>query len=147
MNVTRLEPYGLFGLLNRNLDPFAQRRVGMRSGIENAAVDWVPAVDIAEETERFVLRADLPGVTPDAINISMDKGVLSVSGERMLDDNDETPARRRVERFSGKFERRFSLPDSADADGISARSSNGTLEVTIPKLPEIQHRRISIEAA
>ena len=146
MNVTRLEPYSFFGLLNRNLDPFPHR-ISTSGNRENAIVDWVPAVDISEEKERFVLRADLPGVVPDAINIRMDKGVLTVSGERSLESNSETDGFRRVERISGKFERRFSLPDSADADNISARSSNGTLEVTIPKLPEIQQRRITVEAA
>ena len=147
MNVTRLEPYSIFGLLNRNLDPFPHRRLTTPDHRENAIVDWVPAVDISEEKERFVLRADLPGVVPDVIDISMDKGVLTVSGERSLESNSETDGFRRVERISGKFERRFSLPDSADADNISARSSNGTLEVTIPKLPEIQQRRITVEAA
>lgn len=147
MNVTRLEPYSLFGLLSRNLDPFPHGRISTSGNRENANVDWVPAVDISEEKERFVLRADLPGVVPDAINISMDKGVLTVAGERPLESNSETDGFRRVERISGKFARRFSLPDSADADNISARSSNGTLEVTIPKLPEIQQRRITVEAA
>jgi len=147
MNVTRLEPYGFFGLLNRSLDPFPHRRISATGGRENTLVDWVPAVDISEEKERFVLRADLPGVMPDEINISMDKGVLSISGERSLESDSKTDGFKRVERISGKFERRFSLPDSADADSISARSSNGTLEVTIPKLPEIEHRRITVEAA
>ena len=102
---------------------------------------------MVEEKTRFVLRADLPGVDPQAITVSMDKGVLSLSGERAREEADETDGIRRYERRSGKFFRRFTLPESADAEGISAKSANGILQIAIPKQAEVQARRIAVEAA
>ena len=82
MNITRLEPWSLLNLMHRDLDRFAGRRFDTDDveGLSNSVADWVPAVDIVEHKDRFVLRADLPGVSPDDIDVSMEKGVLSVSG-------------------------------------------------------------------
>lgn len=147
MNVTRFEPWTLLNLLHRDLDWIAGRRFGA-DDIDNGAVaEWRPAVDILEENDRFVLRADLPGVTPEDIEISMEKGVLSLSGERREERSDEVDGLKRIERLTGKFYRRFTLPESADAEKISAKSANGILEVTIPKLPEVQARRITVQTA
>ena len=77
----------------------------------------------------------------------MEAGILSVSGERHGESTEEAQGMRRVERVSGKFYRRFNLPETADADEISARSANGILEVVIPKQPEIVARRITVESA
>jgi len=149
MNVMRFEPWNLVNLLNRDLDRFASPRTALSAvgDGDNSVADWLPAVDIVEEKDRFVLRADLPGVRPEDIDINMDDGVLSLSGERHKESTDEAGGLKRVERFSGRFYRRFSLPDTADADGIKARSANGILEVAIPKLPEVKARRIAVEAA
>ena len=147
MNVTTLEPYGLFGLLSRNPGPTAHRFARLANHSDDPVADWIPAVDILDEKERFVLRADLPGVEPDAIDIHMDKGVLSISGERGNGSEHEENGSNRLERVTGRFARRFTLPETADADNISARCSNGTLEISIPKSPEILHRRITVEAA
>ena len=147
MNVTRLEPYGLFNLLNRSLDPMTRQCFTTHNSSDEFVADWSPAVDIMEEKDHFLLRADVPGVAPDAIDIHMEKGVLSIAGERAVQNKSEYDGMHRLERISGRFERRFSLPESADAENISARSSNGTLEITIPKLAEILHRRIEVEAA
>ena len=146
MNLTRFEPWGIVDLLHRDLDRLAGRRtpVGEPDG---AVSDWVPAVDIIEEKDRFVLRADLPGVEPGDIDVSMDAGVLSLAGHRNVEARGEDAGVQRVERVSGRFFRRFSLPDTADADGIKAQCKNGILEVTIPKLPEVQARRIEVHAA
>ena len=96
---------------------------------------------------RFLLRADVPGVAPADIDISMENGVLTVSGERRTEKHEEAEGVRRFERVSGRFYRRFTLPETADADGIVAKSANGILEVSIPKQPEVQPRRITVEAA
>lgn len=146
MNIRRYEPWSIFDLMQRDLVPFTGRRTALADE-NNTVADWVPAVDIVEEKDRFVLKADVPGVDPAEIEVSMDSGVLSVSGERHSETSDESEGLKRVERISGKFYRRFSLPETADAEGIAAKSSNGILEVTIPKQPEIQARRITVEAA
>jgi HSP20 family protein len=146
MNLTRFEPWGIVDLLHRDLDRLAARR--MPAGDSEAAVtDWVPAVDIIEEQERFVLRADVPGVDPADIEVSMDAGVLSIAGQRVQESRSEDAGLQRMERVSGRFFRRFSLPDTTDADNIKAQCRNGILEVSIPKQPEVQARRIEVEAA
>lgn len=146
MNIRRYEPWSIFDLLQRELSPYSDRRTALNEE-SNTVADWVPAVDIVERKDKFVLTADVPGVDPADIEVSMDAGVLSVSGERRSEARDEAHGLERVERISGKFYRRFTLPDTADAEGIAAKSSNGILEVTIPKQPEIQARRITVEAA
>lgn len=115
---------------------------GDASGVETQA--WTPRVDIREEADRFVILADLPGIDPAAIEVQMDKGVLSLKGERKAEVKSETATFTHSERTHGSFDRRFVLPDSADADGISASGRNGVLEISIPKKPETTPRRIAI---
>jgi len=105
---------------------------------------WVPRVDIREEAERFLILADLPGVDPAQIEINMDKGILSIKGERKAEEAD---GRRysRQERAHGVFFRRFALPESANPDGIAATGRNGVLEISIPKRPEASPRRINVQ--
>ncbi len=146
MNIRRYEPWSLFDLVQRDLLPLAGRRTASPDA-DNTVADWVPAVDIVEEKDRVVLQADVPGVDSAKIEVSMDAGVLSLSGERHSETSDEFDGVKRVERISGKFYRRFTLPETADAEGISAKTSNGVLEVTIPKQPEVLARRITVEAA
>lgn len=146
MNLVRFDPWSIADLMQRDFDRYATRRYG-RPDVETPVSDWAPAVDIVEEKERFVLRADVPGVAPGDIEVSMEDGVLTIAGERHIDRHDDTDGIKRFERVAGRFHRRFSLPETADADGIAARSANGILEVTIPKQPEVQPRRITVEAA
>ncbi|MCP5092091.1 MAG: Hsp20/alpha crystallin family protein [Gammaproteobacteria bacterium] len=146
MNIARFEPWTFVDLLHRDLDRLADRR-GVARDDQSAVADWVPAVDILEEDNRFLLRADVPGVVPEDINVSMDSGVLNISGERRAETRDENAGVQRIERATGRFFRHFTLPETADAESISAKCSNGILEVSIPKAPEIQARRITVEAA
>jgi HSP20 family protein len=111
-----------------------------------AASHWNPAVDIREEADQFVLSADVPGVNPDDISVTMENGVLTISGERHQEKVDDGDNYRRVERRYGSFHRRFSLPSSADADNISAQSRNGILEVVIPKTEQGKSKRIEVKA-
>lgn len=108
---------------------------------------WTPRVDIKEEPERFVVYADIPGVDPQDIEVQMDKGILTVKGERQSTSTNEGSNFSRVERRHGLFYRRFALPDSADPDGISAAGKNGVLEINIPKRPEKTPRRIQVGSA
>lgn len=105
---------------------------------------WVPLVDIKEEGDRFVLYADLPGVDPQDIEVQMDKGMLTIKGERQSEAIVESERFSRVERRHGSFHRRFALPDSADPDGITASGHNGVLQIVIPKRPETTPRRIQV---
>ena len=106
---------------------------------------WVPRVDIKEEANRFVIFADLPGVDPSTIEVDMDKGVLSIKGERKAEAKAEGERWSRNERAQGVFYRRFALPDSANPDGIEASGKHGVLEISIPKRPEASPRRINVQ--
>ena len=146
MNLTRFEPWSVVDLMQRDFDRIATRRFG-QPDVDSPVADWTPAVDIIEEKNRFVLRADVPGVDTKDIDVSMDAGVLTVSGERHAEEVAEEDGVRRVERASGRFYRRFTLPETTDAESITAKSQNGILEVAIPKQPEVHARRITVEAA
>ncbi|HEU4665105.1 MAG TPA: Hsp20/alpha crystallin family protein [Dokdonella sp.] len=109
-----------------------------------AEAHWTPRVDVREEAQRFVILADLPGVDPATIEVQMDKNVLSLKGERAAETLADDAKATRVERAHGRFDRRFVLPESADADGISATGRHGVLEITIPKKAQSTPRRIAI---
>lgn len=105
---------------------------------------WAPRVDIREEDKRFMILVDVPGVDPSTIEVSMDKSILTIKGERKVDSEETSGKLTRQERVYGTFHRRFSLPESADADNISAHGRFGVLEIAIPKKPETTPRRIAI---
>ena len=105
---------------------------------------WTPRVDVKEEDKRFVILADIPGVDPKDIEVSMDKGILTIRGERKSETKEQNGKLTRVERSYGAFYRRFALPDSADAEGVSATGKHGVLEISIPKKPETTPRRITV---
>lgn len=146
MTVIRYEPGSLFNQLQNEINRLFESRVGP-SGEDSSTVvtsHWMPAVDIREETDRFVLYADVPGVDPKDIEVTMENGVLTIRGERKLESEEEREGYKRTERARGTFYRRFSLPDSADPERVSARGKNGVLEVTIPKHERVQPRKISV---
>lgn len=120
--------------------------MGEANGDESSVVtsQWTPRVDIREEAQRFVILADLPGVDPQEVEVLMDKGILSIKGERRSEAGQQTDRYSRIERRYGMFHRRFALPDSADPDGITASGRNGVLEISIPKRPETTPRRIQV---
>ena len=111
---------------------------------EFSSSDWTPAVDVKEEDTQFLIRADLPGVDPKDIELHIEKGMLSIRGERESETRDEHEAYKRVERLHGSFYRRFSLPDNVDTDNIKADSRHGVLEISIPKKDAEQPRKITV---
>ncbi|MDX1656695.1 MAG: Hsp20/alpha crystallin family protein [Candidatus Competibacteraceae bacterium] len=144
MNVVRYEPWHL---LQRFHDEVNQALRGNEQDTSSVATSqWRPAVDIREEKDRFVLSADLPGVEPKDIEITMDKGVLTIRGERTWQSEEEKEGYKRVERVRGTFHRRFNLPDTANPEAITARGNNGVLEISIPKQQQVQPRRIEVGA-
>jgi len=105
---------------------------------------WVPAMDLLETADHFVLRADLPGMTEDDVNIELEDSTLTVSGERKSEHEDKQEGFYRVERAFGSFSRSLTLPKGIDADAVNANFENGVLEIRIPKPEERKPRRISI---
>ncbi|MDQ5900123.1 MAG: Hsp20/alpha crystallin family protein [Candidatus Rickettsiella isopodorum] len=106
---------------------------------------WAPAVDIKEEPARFVLFADIPGVDPKDIEISMESGILTIKGERVATHPEEKEGYTRIERSKGSFYRRFALPDTADADNITAEGKQGVLRIIIPKSEKAAAKKIKVE--
>jgi HSP20 family protein len=107
---------------------------------------WVPAMDLVEEQDHFVLRADLPGVSEDDVSIELDDNVLTVSGKRASEHEERREGYYRVERASGSFSRSLTLPDGVDAERIDASFANGVLEVRIPKPEQRRPRRVAINS-
>lgn len=130
-------------------DPFSemsrlQDQLLGRAGEE--ARSFRPAVDIREEDNAFIVHAELPGVKQSDIHIEVERGLLTIRGERKF-ATDETTKKsfRRVERFYGSFSRTFSLPENADAEQISADLKDGVLDVRIPKKTQPTARKIEIK--
>ena len=143
MTVVRYEPWALVSRLQKDIDR-------LFSAPSTTAADsgaWLPPVDIREEANQFLLHIDLPGVDPKAVEITTDQGILTIRGKREEVQKEAREGYRRVERHSGEFQRRFSLPETADAQNIKAKAVNGVLEVSIPKVAQVQPQRITVEAA
>jgi len=146
MAMMRYEPFEGINQLQREINRLFESP-GYRGNGETglSASDWAPAVDIREEPDAFVLSADVPGVDPKDIEVTMEQGVLTLKGERAHDKEEEKKGFRRVERVRGSFLRRFTLPDTVDPDQITARTNNGVLEIRVPKGEKAQPRRIEIQ--
>jgi HSP20 family protein len=106
----------------------------------------VPAVDVEERKSDYRLTADLPGLTADDVEVTIENGVLTVSGERKNEKVEEKDGYRRVERSFGTFRRAFTLPKGVAVDGIKAHTENGQLEVIIPKPTADAPRKIQVAA-
>ena len=147
MAIASYDPWAAMTQLQEEMNR-AFNRVGTSDDDSGRVVtsDWAPAVDIEEREDSFVLHADIPGVDPKAIEVSMDDGVLSIRGARDAVKEQDKDGFKRVERVHGTFYRRFALPDTADADKISARGEHGVLTITIPKMEKVQPRRITVQA-
>ena len=130
-------------------DPFHEmfdvaRRFQPAGGADNA---WTPAVDIIEKGEDLVIRAEIPGVDRDAIDVKVEDNTLILSGERVRETESDQTQEYRRERAYGSFVRSFGLPKTVDAQRISASYKNGILEITLPKAEEARPRKVDIKVA
>jgi HSP20 family protein len=146
MNLSRWEPFrDLLTLQDRmNLlinDPYLR----VQSPVD-AVTGWFPLVDIHEEPERIVLRAELPGIGRDDIDVSVENGTLTLRGEKKQEKQVESEGACRQERFYGSFTRSFALPAAIDPDRINATYVDGILEVVLPKAEEAKPKKIKILA-
>lgn len=142
MNVLRYEPWSLHQELFKEFNRYVDRASSDASSA--ATADWAPAVDIEEYSDKFVINADVPGIDPKAIEVTLEKGVLTLAGTREKAIERDGVESRRIERATGRFLRRFVLPDTADAENVSASNKNGVLEIVIPKRPQAQPRKIAV---
>lgn len=136
-------------MLNR-WDPFADlNRLHDELFRQNREPVFRLAVDIREDEEAFFVEAEVPGLTAEDVNVDIEKGVLTIRGERKFDreESDETSGYRRIERSYGAFSRSFSLPETVDPEGIDADLKNGVLTVRLPKREAPGSRKIAVKAA
>lgn len=146
MAIVRYDPLreldSLQGEMNRLFDGFFGTRQGTRNG--GGLSRWIPAMDLVEGGEDIVLRADLPGMSEDDVAIEIKDSVLTVSGERKSEHEEQGESFYRAERAFGSFSRSLTLPDGIDPDAIKASFTNGVLEVRIPKPAERKPHRVAI---
>jgi HSP20 family protein len=130
----------LQGDVNRLFDSF----FGRRADVANASRRWIPAMDLVETDDSLVLRADLPGMDRDDIEVEVKDGVLTVSGERQAEHETKREGYHRVERSFGRFSRSLGLPRGVDPSTVEASFDRGVLEVRLPKPEERKATRIEI---
>jgi len=146
VSVTRWEPYRDMMSLQSSLSRILNDAFTPHSAAE-AVGAWLPPVDIVEETDRLVLRAELPGLRAEDIDIKVENGTLILRGEKKQEKEVNTESAHRLERYYGTFARSFVLPVSIAADAIQARYKDGVLEVVLPKAEEAKPRKIKIVEA
>lgn len=133
--------------MNRLFGTVFDSQAGGNRQTVSAARRWIPAMDLVEEGERYVLRADLPGVREEDVKVELEENVLTVSGERRIEHEDRGEGYYRVERSSGSFSRSLVLPEGVDPQAIHARIEHGVLEVSVPKPQQRAPHRVTIDVA
>jgi HSP20 family protein len=147
MTIVRWEPLRELGSLQNEMNRLFNTVFDTPQPAGSPLRRWMPAMDLVETDDRFVLRADLPGLAEDDIKIEFDDGTLTVSGERKAEHEAKSEGYYRVERAFGSFSRSLTLPQGVDAEAVTARFDRGVLEISIPKPEERKPRRIEIGGA
>jgi HSP20 family protein len=132
--------------MNRLFGTFFEAPLSAENSNGQSLRRWIPAMDLVETEDEFVLRADLPGLTENDVNIELEDNVLSISGERKAEHEERKEGYYRVERASGSFSRSLTLPEGVDPEQVRAQFDNGVLEVRIPKPEERKPRKVTISA-
>ena len=148
MALIRWEPvrelHSMQNEMNRLFNTFFDSPTPSNGGGNTLARRWIPAMDVVETEDHFVLRADLPGLSESDVKIELEDNILTVSGERKSEHEQKGEGYYRVERAFGSFSRSLTLPEGVDADGIQAKFDNGVLEVQIPKPEQQKPRKVEI---
>jgi len=143
MSLIHYEPVNLFDQFDNEINRFFSS--ARTTDAANQTHDWSPAMDIREEDDRYILEADIPGVPREDIDISLEDSVLTIKGERTLNNAENREGYHRKERTHGCFVRQFTLPDTVNAEAISASVSNGVLAIGIPKQEKPEPRKIAVK--
>ena len=144
MALIRWEPARELNSLQSEMNRLFNTFFDVPQGNGGAGRRWVPAMDLVETEDHFVLRADLPGMTENDVSIELEDNVLTLAGERKSEHEARGEGYYRVERASGSFSRSLTLPEGIDPDSVEAAFENGVLEVRVPKPEERKPRRVSI---
>ena len=143
--MSQLTSFGALNELHRELGRMFDNGYINREPSPYTASNWAPQVDITESDSAFKVIADIPGVNPDEVEVTLHNNVLSIRGERESETSEENENYKRRERIRGTFTRQFTLPDTTDESGITAKANNGVLEITIPKTAKPKPLNIKVE--
>ena len=146
MTIVRWEPLRELGTLQSEMNRLFNTVFESPGGNGGTLRRWMPAMDLLETNDHFVLRADLPGMSEEDVKIELEDSTLTVSGERKAEHETNGEGYYRVERASGSFSRSLTLPQGVDAEAVAASFDRGVLEVRIPKPEQRKPRRIEIGA-
>ena len=150
-NMIRWQPINRPGNWNNGIDrlfnEFMTRSMSNETDETATCGSWSPAVNILERESGIEITADLPGLKAEDVEVVVNKGVLSIKGERTLEEAVEGETYHRVERCYGSFERSFTIPESVDAKKIEARFINGEMTITLPKRAESKPRSVKVKVA
>lgn len=144
MAVSRWDPFRDLMSIQGDLNELFGRAFGQGEAARGAS--WAPVLDVFEDKDRFVIKVELPGLGPDDVDISVEEGTLTVSGERRFYQEMEEGGFHRIERRFGTFARSLNLPSTADPDRIEASFDAGVLTITVPKKEEAKPRKIQVKA-
>jgi HSP20 family protein len=124
------------------------RRSALTAGEENITVpEWAPLVDIAEDEKEYLIKVELPEVNKDDVKVTVEGGTLTISGERKAEKEQKGRKFHRVERFYGRFERSFTIPDDAEADDVKAEFKDGVLRVHLAKSEKARPKQIEVKVS
>ena len=145
MAMSRWDPFRDLMSIQNELNQLFGRTFG-GEGERVRGADWVPPLDVHETSDRFVITVELPGLSPEDVDISMEDNVLTLTGERRFYSDRSDDEFRRIERRYGTFARSLTLPATADASAIEASFDAGVLTVSVPKREEAKPRKIQVKA-
>jgi HSP20 family protein len=145
MELTIWRPFAGLESFNFQFNQLFDQTLGRaRSSASSAGTVWYPAVDVLESKDSYLLRAELPGMNKEDFNLEVKNGLLTISGERRLQEPLSGVRYRAVERVAGRFSRSFYLPETVQQDGIQATYRDGILEIYVPKLEYAKARQIRV---
>jgi HSP20 family protein len=152
MSVMRWDPFRDLTSIQDEINQMFDRVFGRRTagaGREGgpSAVNWAPAVDISERKDAYVVTAEVPGVKPEELQVTLEDGLLTIQGERRMEEESSDRQYHRVERRYGAFRRSITLPSQVQADAIKASYSDGVLQVVVPKAESAKPKKIEVRPA
>ena len=145
MNIVNWTPFrDMEGFFDRYYNALGRAPLASDDAELRKNLEWRPSVDISETKKHYLIKAELPEVEKDDVDVSVENGILTISGERHYEREEETETKHRIESMYGRFARSFTLPSDVDEARISAKSKNGVLKVWLPKAEEVPESKVRV---
>lgn len=147
MSIARWDPFREMEALRENVNRLFQEALGGPARGVPSARPWAPAVDVVEDDEKIVVKAELPGMRKEDVEVELTGDTLTIRGERKFEEKEEKQNYIRVERAYGRFQRAFTIGVPIKADDLKANYKEGVLEITIPKAEEVKPKKVDVEVS